>query len=238
MASPAKPPLNEPTYLRVKRAIIGDLIGHGFQPGDHLTIEMLTSRYNVSHMPIREALRQLEGEGILVSIAHRGFRIEALNERYICNMYDIRIGIETMLARRAAQHVGRADMDRLRAIHDRYIAAVNAGDNATVIGMNVQFHDVIHDLAHNPEAVQLLEVRTRIVRSVAQTVDAHVDQDRAPTVAEHARIIEALAAHDADGASQAIFDHLDKARDRLLVRVEKAGHLLGARVAKSGASVG
>ena len=67
-------PLNEPTYLRVKRAIIGDLVSGHFTPGMHLTIDALTSRYGVSHMPIREALRQLEGEGILISIVHRGFQ--------------------------------------------------------------------------------------------------------------------------------------------------------------------
>ena len=64
-------PLNEPTYLRIKRAIVADLIGAHFRPGDHLTIDMLTSRYRVSHMPIREALRQLEGEGIRVDGASR-----------------------------------------------------------------------------------------------------------------------------------------------------------------------
>ena len=89
-------PLNEPTYLRVKRAIIGDLVSGQFTPGMHLTIDALTSRYGVSHMPIREALRQLEGEGILISIVHRGFRIEAITEGYIRNIYDIRVGIESM----------------------------------------------------------------------------------------------------------------------------------------------
>ena len=96
-------PLNEPTYLRVKRAIIGDLVSGQFTPGMHLTIDALTSRYGVSHMPIREALRQLEGEGILISIVHRGFRIEAITEAYIRNIYDIRVGIESMLAHRAVE---------------------------------------------------------------------------------------------------------------------------------------
>ena len=76
----AVPPLNEPVYLRVKRAILADLVAGEFVPGMHLTIDALTSRYGVSHMPIREALRQLEGEGILISLAHRGFKIETVTE--------------------------------------------------------------------------------------------------------------------------------------------------------------
>ena len=66
-------PLNEPTYLKIKKAIISDLVGGVFQPGDHLTIDMLTTRYLVSHMPIREALRQLEGGGYSFSSRTVGF---------------------------------------------------------------------------------------------------------------------------------------------------------------------
>jgi len=217
--------LNEPTYLRVKRAIIGDLIAHGFQPGDHLTIDMLTSRYNVSHMPIREALRQLEGEGILVSLAHKGFRIEALSKRYIRNMYDIRIGLEAMMARRAAERATPPDFEDLREIHARYIESVRIEDNVGTLRINIEFHDRIHAIADNSEAVQLLDVRTRIVRTVAQSLDVYVPQDRAPIVREHAGILDALESGDVEACGRAVYNHLDRSRDRLIERMVKAGLL-------------
>jgi DNA-binding GntR family transcriptional regulator len=215
-------PLNEPTYLRVKRAIIGDLISNNFRPGDHLTIEMLTSRYNVSHMPIREALRQLEGEGILISLAHRGFRVEALSERYIRNMYDIRIGLESMLAHRASENATAEDIAALFEIHDRYSVAARA-DDLVLVAINIEFHDRIHEMADNPEAVNLLNVRTRIVRTVAQSLDAYVGQDRRPVIEEHAAILEAMQARRVEDCGRAVFEHLTKARDRLLDRMLKAG---------------
>jgi len=217
--------LNEPTYLRVKRAIIGDLIAHGFQPGDHLTIDMLTTRYNVSHMPIREALRQLEGEGILVSLAHKGFRIEALSKRYIRNMYDIRIGLEAMMARRAAERATPADFEDLREIHERYVESVRIGDNVSTLRINIEFHDRVHTIADNPEAVQLLDVRTRIVRTVAQSLDVYVPQDRTPIIEEHAGILAALRSGDVEACGRAVYNHLDRSRDRLIVRMVKAGLL-------------
>ena len=220
-----RPALNEPTYLRVKRAIIGDLITHDFQPGDHLTIAMLTIRYNVSHMPIREALRQLEGEGILISLAHRGFRIEALSKQYIRNIYDIRIGLEAMMARRAAERAIAPDLNDLREIHKHYVEAVRTGDNVGTIRLNIDFHDRIHTIADNPEAVQLLDVRTRIVRTVAQSLDAYVSQDRTPILGEHAGILDALESGDVEACSRAVYDHLSRARDRLVLRMVKAGLL-------------
>src|SRR5690606_23876747 len=114
------PPLNEPTYLRIKRALIDDLVSQAIKPGERLTIDMLTTRYRVSHMPIREALRQLEGEGVLQSLAHRGFRVEAITEESIRNLYDIRVAVESMLGRRAAERATDADIAELEMLEAQY----------------------------------------------------------------------------------------------------------------------
>jgi len=216
------PPLNEPTYMRIKRAIVADLISTYFRPGDHLTIDMLTSRYAVSHMPIREALRQLEGEGILISLAHRGFRIEAISADYIRNIYDIRVGIESMLARRATERKQPGDAERLMAINERYAVEVHAPDTTAAVQTNIEFHAALYAIAGNLEAEQLLEGRTRIVRTVAQTLDGYLPQDRRAIVVEHAAILDAFAAGDAEGCGQAVFDHVTRARDRLLARLARA----------------
>ena len=166
-------PLNEPTYLRVKRAIIGDLVSGQFTPGMHLTIEALTSRYGVSHMPIREALRQLEGEGILISIVHRGFRIEAITEPYIRNIYDIRVGIESMLAHRAVEKATDEDIRTLRRMHEELNILIRSGKALVASKENIAFHDRIYGIAKNPEAELILKGRTRVVRTVADSLGGY-----------------------------------------------------------------
>jgi DNA-binding GntR family transcriptional regulator len=219
------PALNEPTYQRVKRAIVSDLISHGFQPGDHLTIDMLTTRYNVSHMPIREALRQLEGEGILVSLAHKGFRIEAVSGNYISNMYDIRAGLESMLTRRGAQKASYADIEDLAAIHDAYAGSVRNGDSQACVALNIEFHDRLYSIADNPQAVQLLAALTLIVRTVSQSLEPFIGDDRNPIIEEHAAILDAVRRANFDDCDRAIWAHMENARDRLLARMEKTGLL-------------
>ena len=183
---------NEPTYLRVKRAIIGDLVTGDFSPGMHLTIETLTSRYGVSHMPIREALRHLEGEGILISIAHRGFRIEAITEEYIRNIYDIRVGIESMLARRAVERATDADIQDIRQMHDELTDLIRSGKPKVATQENVVFHNRIYSIARNPEAELILEGRTRVVRTVGDSLGGYLPDMFDAVIAEHEKMVTAF----------------------------------------------
>lgn len=212
-------PLNEPTYQRVKRAIIGDLMRGDFVPGTHLTIDALTSRYGVSHMPIREALRQLEGEGILVSLAHKGFRIEAITEPYIRNIYDIRVGIESMLARRAVEQANAADVADIRSMHEDLNLLIRAGKPLVASRENIAFHARIYAIARNPEAELILEGRTRVVRTVADSLGGYHAAIVEDVIREHEQMVRAFEDRDPAAAGQAVFAHVTSARDRLLAKL-------------------
>ena len=214
-------PLNEPTYVRIKRAIIRDLFAGVFAPGSPLTIEMLTSRYRVSHMPVREALRQLEGEGVIVSHAHKGFRIAAITDQYIRNVYDIRIGIESLLARRAVEKGTDADFDELVRIHEAFLRDLDAPDRLQATRTNIRFHARLYEIADNPEALQMLEGRTIVVRTFGSNLSGYRDEDRPLVAVEHQRVIDAILARDAIAAGQAIFDHVTQAHERLVERMIK-----------------
>ena len=73
--------------------------------GSRLTLEQLASRYSAGHMPIREALRQLQGEGLVVLTPNRGARVRAVDIEFVRNIFDLRMAIAPMLARRAAERI-------------------------------------------------------------------------------------------------------------------------------------
>jgi DNA-binding GntR family transcriptional regulator len=210
------PPLNEPVYLRVKRAILADLVAGAFLPGMHLTIDTLTSRYGVSHMPIREALRQLEGEGILISLAHRGFKIESVTEDYIRNIYDIRVGIESLLAHRAAELATDDDIRDIREMHEALCVMIRSGGGVPAALENVKFHKRLYSIARNPEAELILEGRTRVVRTVGDGLGGYTPEVFEIVIAEHEKMVEAMERKDPKAARYAVFDHVTAARDRLL----------------------
>lgn len=215
----AVPPLNEPVYLRVKRAILADLVAGEFVPGMHLTIDALTSRYGVSHMPIREALRQLEGEGILISLAHRGFKIETVTEDYIRKIYDIRVGIESLLAHRAAELATDEDIREIRQMHEDLSAMIREGGGVPAALENVKFHKRIYSIARNPEAELILEGRTRVVRTVGDGLGGYTPDVYETVIAEHEKMVLALERKDPKAAGDAVFDHVTAARDRLLEKM-------------------
>lgn len=217
--STSSPPLNEPVYLRVKRAILADLVSGEFLPGMHLTIDTLTSRYGVSHMPIREALRQLEGEGILISLAHRGFKIESVSEGYIRRIYDIRVGIESLLAHRAAELATDEDIRDIRQLHEDLSALIRSGGGVPAALENVKFHKRIYSIACNPEAELILEGRTRVVRTVGDGLGGYTPDIFETVIAEHEQMVVALERKDPKAAGDAVFDHVTAARDRLLKKM-------------------
>lgn len=211
--------MNEPTYVRIKHAIIHDLFAGVLKPGAHVTIDMLTTRYKVSHMPVREALRQLEGEGVILAQPHRGFRIAEISDTYIRNIYDIRIGIETLLARRAVENGDEQGLTALEAIHEDFLASLDAADRLKATRVNITFHNSLYALAHNPEALQMLEGRTLVVRTFGSALSGYREPDRPRVAAEHQAIVDAIKARDADACSQAVFDHVTAARERLVERL-------------------
>jgi DNA-binding GntR family transcriptional regulator len=210
---------NEPTYVRIKRAIVHDLFARVLRPGTHVTIDMLTSRYGVSHMPVREALRQLEGEGVIVSHAHKGFRIAAITETYIRNVYDIRIGIESLLARRAVERGTGEQFEELAELHQSFTRDLDDPDRLKATRTNILFHQRLYDMADNPEALQALEGRTLVVRTFGSSLSGYRDADRPRVLAEHQLVMDAILARDAVKCGQAIFDHVTAARERLVERM-------------------
>ena len=91
--------LATPTYARVCELLRKDILSGQFPPGARLKIAELSQAYGVSQMPIREALQQLQGEGLLDILPNRGASVRTVDARMVRNIYDLRGAIESMLVR-------------------------------------------------------------------------------------------------------------------------------------------
>ena len=98
----------------VQQRLRNDIVSGAFPFGSRLVMEDLASRYGVSHMPIREALRVLHGEGLVVIEPNRGAHVRPIYAGFIEDLFDMRAAIETMLARRAAERRNADHLARLR----------------------------------------------------------------------------------------------------------------------------
>ena len=194
-----------------------DIISGHLNFGDRLRIDELATRYGVSHMPVREALRVLHGEGLIVTEQNRGARVRLMHPGFVEDLFDIRAAIETMLARRAAARRTEAHIGDLRRTQDRLENLIEAGAIAEVAPVNRAFHVVINDAAGNPGAMSLVEGQWPLVAALWQKFGN--GEGLQSVVDDHRHLIFAIERRDADGAATLMGAHIEKAKQNLMARM-------------------
>jgi DNA-binding GntR family transcriptional regulator len=193
-------------YRRLRDLIVaGDYV-----PGERLTEQSVSAALDVSRTPVREALRRLEGDG-LVQGTGRGVVVHALTRERLGHAYQVRAALEALTAELAAdrQKAGRvppAELDDLEALAGLLEDVTAAGDLDRAIGLNRRFHRGIAELAANPIALESLDRLWDQI--VVSTRDSLAPGERPERVAdEHRRLLRAITAGDRGLAGRIAGDH-------------------------------
>jgi DNA-binding GntR family transcriptional regulator len=211
---------------RMRHAIIAGELAFG----SRLRIDELATRYGVSHMPVREALRELHGEGLVVIEPNRGARVRPLHRGFVEDLFDIRSAIETMLARRAAERRNERHIAALTGAEDRLETLVAQGELLAVPAVNRDFHAVINDAAGNPGALDIVDRHWLLMAALWQQFG--IDEGRFTSVIDdHRQLIRAIGRGDASSAATFMGAHIERAKHDLLERMDKEPPL---RLAASG----
>lgn len=192
-------------------AQLKDEILHGtHQPGTPLRETSLASRFGVSRTPVREALGRLQHEGLLER-GQRGLQVRRVDPEQILQVYDMRIMLEEEAARQAAAARTEMDLIRLDGLLERD-RSLNTPDDSTRIATNLEFHAALWTAAHNPVLEDLLKrLSTHLVHAPTSTLS--VGNRWEESLEEHAELVEALRARDADKASHHAKEHMTTARN-------------------------
>lgn len=201
----------------VEQRLRNDIVSGAFAFGSRLIIEDLATRYGVSHMPIREALRVLHGEGLVVIEPNRGAHVRPIYAGFIEDVFDMRAAIETMLARRAAERRTPDHLARLRVAAAKLEAHVAAGDFASVPVANREFHTVINDAAGHPGALPIVDSHWLLLAALLKRY-GYGDPRFARVIEEHQHLIQAIERRDAHSAATLMGAHIEKAKNDLLQR--------------------
>jgi DNA-binding GntR family transcriptional regulator len=214
LRSPARP-LASTIYQRVHEELREEIISGALAPGARLKMAELAARYGLSQMPIREALLQLQGEGLVVLHPNRGAVVRELDARFVRNIFDIREGLEGWLTRQAARRMDPERIARLRVIEEALEAAMAARDLRGHVRLNMLFHTTLLEATGNDEAIRLLDMHGYLIGALRMRFGHR--PGRAEVVAsEHRAMIEALARGDADAVGALHDRHIARARDDLL----------------------
>lgn len=217
-------PLHLEIYAEIKKGVLSGEM----PPGTVLSEAELSRRWSVSRAPIREALRQLELDHLISWTPRRGATVADVSVRDVRDMVELRLALEGLAARLAAERAGMSDVADLRALLEGIDAAHARGDIAGTIELDDAFHRRIALASANRLLVasteRLLD-RVRFARSMARNLPGRQEEFQR----EHGAILAAIEAHDPDAAYQAITTHVLRSRLRLVELLE-----LGAGTVTSG----
>ena len=199
--------------------ILTAIEGGTYRPGDRLVESELAERFGVSRTPVREALQRLETQAMLVRDG-RSLIVASLDHNQLAELYTVRAELEALAARLAARHATPEEVRVLAQMveEDRR----TKGDPEALARANKRFHRQIHLASHNRYLVQQLDLVHRTMALMARTSLAA--EGRGETaLAEHARIVEAIAAGDGAAADRTLRQHISMAWETRLKLEAQAG---------------
>ncbi|MFC8508649.1 GntR family transcriptional regulator [Streptomyces sp. NPDC057411] len=202
-----RPPTAQQFVLEeLRRAITsGEL-----KPGGPIRQETLAARLDVSRVPLREALKALEAEGLVVHHVHRGYFVAELSLDDLEEIYRIRRLLETEAVRAAAHRLPEGMLESLQRIQGEVERAAAAGDVAAMAEANRRFHFALIEGSGMPRLVRLIATlwdATDAYRSLYYTEVSHRDL----AVHEHRAVISALVEGDTEATVRWLDEHRDHA---------------------------
>lgn len=203
----------------IRRQLRSEILSGSIAPGDRLDQRELARRFAMSPTPIREAIRQLQSEGILVYSANQGVTVAEVttdNIDELREIYLMRRSLEPLAVELAHDLISRAQLAELRKIHASFEAAHEAADTETTRALNYTFHMEIYRIADAPRLLRFIEVLWG--QFPWETLWLH-DRGQEGPVKEHAAILEALTSGSAEEAAECMAAHVRNGYDALYSHV-------------------
>ncbi|MGI5122684.1 GntR family transcriptional regulator [Marinactinospora thermotolerans] len=215
------------SVMDIYEQLRADILAGAIPLGTPLREVAVAERFGVSRTPVREALRRLQHDRLLEA-GVRGLQVRAPGPEEVVQIYEARILLEAEAARQAAGARSVADLAHLEGLLARD-QALEDPDDGTRAATNLEFHEAVWRATHNPVHIDLLRrLPVHLVSTPRSTLSTPGRWEAA--LAEHARLLRAIADRDAEAAATIARDHMRTARDiRVRMLREQASSLRTAR---------
>lgn len=203
-------PLSSSLFSRLQT----DILTGKIRSGEKLTEQRICEQYSVSRTPVREALRQLETDGLIESIPNRGAYVIGFSSQDIEDMYQLRKIYEIQAVRWAIERITDEELDQLEETFEFMEFYTMKGDKEKMLNINTHFHQLIYSASHNRMLQHLLasyQIYIKHIRTSSRSDKEYLKL----VLEEHRAIFEAIKARDVRAAALAMEIHMDhsKARD-------------------------
>ncbi len=202
--------LTDQVYGAIKHRILSSQ----FEVGSKLRDETLAKQLGVSRTPVREAILRLSREGLVEIIPRSGTRVRTFTERDIEEIFELRIALEKLAVRKAATRLDRAQVRRLRDMHEQAEAALKTGNTTLALVFDSEMHRMILEASGNQRLQAMMSTITDFI-VLFRNIGAHTLHHRGFTY-RHRDIVQALVRRDPDRAARALAEHIEVAKLELV----------------------
>lgn len=205
-------PLRDVVFNTLRKAILTGQL----KPGERLMEVHLANRLGVSRTPIREAIRKLELEGLVIMIPRRGAEVARITEKSLKDVLEVRRALDALSVELACDRITQKDINRLLEACGAFERAVREGDASVIASADVALHDIIVEATGNVRLQQLVNnLSEQMYRFRFVYIKEESQHDN--LVAEHREIYESIVSRDKERAAAAARLHIDN-QERSIIR--------------------
>ena len=209
-------PLREIVFTTMREAIInGD-----FKPGQRLMEVQLAEQMGVSRTPVREAIRKLELEGLVVMVPRKGAYVAGLSSEDVKEVLEIRAVLEGLAASLAAKNASAADIEQLQEIVEKFKVAAEEKDVVKLINFDSDFHDVMYRASKNKKLIQLISALREQVQRFRVAYFTKIRSTQT-LIEEHNDLVSSIVNNEPDRARAIAEKHISTTEKRITSIEEK-----------------
>ena len=207
-------PLRDVVFNTLRKAILtGEL-----NPGERLLEIQLANQLGVSRTPIREAIRKLELEGLVIMMPRRGAEVAQITEKGLRDVLEVRRALDALCTELACDRITEEEKQRLRDACDEFEKATATGDATVIAAADVALHDIIVEATRNQRLIQLINnLSEQMYRYRFEYIKDENQHNN--LVEEHRMIYESIVRCDKEGAAKAAKLHIDNQESSIIKQI-------------------
>lgn len=205
--------------IETYHAIREDIIYRKLMGGTPFVEDELAEKYQVSRTPIREALKMLEGDGMVVYYPYRGCFVKEFNEKDIVEIFTMRQALEGISSRIAAGIITDANLELLEKNHQESVKELRAGNIEKADELGDNLHNVILDVSANmriKDTLNRLHGQQLYFNVITKRIEGRMEK----SITQHGGILQALKKHDGDMGERLMREHLQNTMEDMLLAVQ------------------
>ncbi len=202
---------------RVFQRLREDILSGAYQEGDELREITVGEELGVSRTPVREALRQLELEGLVTIIPNKGAYVTGISRKDVADIYKIRSMLEGMCTKWATEHITEKQIEELEEVlllSEFHLHKKSGGQTEQVTELDGKFHKILYEASNSRILEHVLSDFHKYVQA-ARAMSVGEKNRAEKSIQEHREILEAIKEHDGDLAEKLANRHVLNAMENL-----------------------